>query len=159
MLLPTEQASNVFFVRTTINGDGPFWFTVDTGATLTVLDPATAARLNLATRPAGRRPVGVTASETEMATTTGAKLEIEGLEPFAPWQMYVISVQGNAGWLGHHVDGVLGTDFLSRYVVEFDYQAGRVSVTAARAGRPRQAGAGMGSLSRSRGTSSSRQRR
>ena len=134
MLLPTERASNVFFVRTRINGEGPFWFTIDTGATLTVLDPSTAAKLNLATRSAGRRHVGVTASDTEMATTTGVRLEIDGLEPFAPPQLYVISVQGNAGWLGHQIDGVLGTDVLSRYVVTFDYPAGRVSVIRGVAG-------------------------
>ena len=128
IVLPTERASNVFFVRTTINGDGPFWFTVDTGATLTVLDPSTAARLNLPTRSAGRRSVGVTASDTEMATTTGATLEIDGLVPFSPPLMYVISVQGNAGALGHQIDGVLGTDVLRRYQVTFDYAAGRVSV-------------------------------
>ena len=113
---------------------GPFWFTIDTGATLTVLDPSTAARLNLATQSAGRRHVGVTASDSEMATTTGARLEIDGLEPFAPPQLYVISVQGNAGWLGHQIDGVLGTDVLSRYQVTFDYAAGRVSVTRGVAG-------------------------
>ena len=127
-VLPTERASNVFFVRTMINGDGPFWFTVDTGATLTVLDPSTAARLNLPTRSAGRRHVGVTASDTEMATTTGVTLGISGLELFAPPQMYVISVQGNAGWLRHQIDGVLGTDFLSRYRLTFDYAVGRVSI-------------------------------
>jgi predicted aspartyl protease len=40
--IPVERGSNVFFARATINGAGPFWFTVDTGATLAVIDPATA---------------------------------------------------------------------------------------------------------------------
>jgi len=128
--LPVERASNVFFARATINGVGPFWFTVDTGATLTVIDPTTAARLGLATRPAGRRGIGVTGGETDMATTSGARIEIGGLPAFAPPSLFVVPVQSNAAYLGHQVDGVLGTDFLRRYVVRFDYGAGTVSVSA-----------------------------
>src|SRR5262245_59492763 len=94
--LPVERASNEFFVRATINGVGPFWFTVATGATLTVIDPATATRLGLATRPEGRRGMGVTGGETDMATTSGARIEIGGLPAFAPPSLYVVPVQGNA---------------------------------------------------------------
>ena len=46
-----------------------------------------------------------------------------------PDVLYVVPVRGNAGFLGHQIDGVLGTDFLRRYVVEFDYGAGRVTLT------------------------------
>jgi predicted aspartyl protease len=128
-VLPTERSSNVFFASVTINGSGPFWFTVDTGATLTVIDPGTAQQVGLTTRPAGSRAnVDVTGGETEMATTSGARLEIAGLRPFVPDVLYVVPVRGNAGFLGHQVDGVLGTDFLRRYVVEFDYAASRVTV-------------------------------
>jgi len=132
VILPTERASNVFFAEVTINGAGPFWFTVDTGATLTVIDPATAQQVGLVTRPAGRRGnVGVTAGETEMSTTTGARLDVGGLASFAPAVLYVVPVRANASLLGHQIDGVLGTDFLRRYVVEFDYGAGRVTVRPA----------------------------
>lgn len=100
-----------------------------TGATLTVIDPATAARVGLETRAAGRRAnVGVTAGDIELATTTGARFDVTGLAPFAPSLLYVVPVRGNAGFLGHQVDGVLGTDFLRRYVVKFDYAAGRVTL-------------------------------
>jgi len=129
VILPTERASNVFFAEVKINGAGPFWFTVDTGATLTVIDPATAQQIGLVTRPAGRRGyVGVATANTEMATTTGARLDVAGLASFAPAILYVVPVRGNASFLGHQIDGVLGTDFLRRYVVEFDYGAGRVTV-------------------------------
>jgi hypothetical protein len=94
-----------------------------------VIDPTTAARLGLATRPAGRRGIGVTGGETDMATTSGARIEIGALPAFAPSSLYVVPVQGNAAYLGHQIDGVLGTDFLRRYVVRFDYAAGTVSVS------------------------------
>ena len=131
IIVPAEIASNVFFARVAVNGAGPFWFTVDTGATLTVIDPAAAARAKLIVRSTGRRAnVGVAAGETMLATTTGARLEVAGVAPFSPELLYVIDVQANARLLGHQIDGVLGTDFLSRHVIQFDYATGRVSIAS-----------------------------
>ncbi len=127
--LPTEFASHVFFARVTVNGVGPFWFTVDTGATLTVIDPGAAARAKLVVRDAGRRAnVGIAAGDMAMATTAGARIDVAGLPVFAPPSLYVVAVQNNASYLQHAIDGVLGTDFLSRHIVELDYGAARVSV-------------------------------
>ena len=127
--LPVEIASNVFFARVTVNDRGPFWFTVDTGATLTVIDPAAAARAKLVVRDAGRRAnVGIAAGDMAMATTSGARINVAGLPVFAPATLYVVAVQNNAAYLGHAIDGVLGTDFLSRHIVLLDYGAGRASV-------------------------------
>jgi predicted aspartyl protease len=130
--LPTEIASNVFFARVTVNGAGPFWFTIDTGATLTVIDPAAATRAKLTVQSAGRRSnVGVAAGETMVSTTTGATIEVAGFAPFSPSLLYVIDVQANARLLGHQIDGVLGTDFLSRHVIQFDYATQRVTLSTA----------------------------
>ena len=127
--LPTEFASHVFFARVTVNGLGPFWFTVDTGATLTVIDPGAAARAKLVVRDAGRRAnVGIAAGDMAMATTAGARIDVAGLPAFAPPSLYVVAVQNNAEYLRHAIDGILGTDFLSRHIVELDYGAARVSV-------------------------------
>ena len=127
--LQTESASHVFFARTMVNGAGPFWFTIDTGATLTVIDPAAAARAKLVIRDAGRRAnVGIAAADTAMSTTNGARISVAGLPVFAPSLLYVVAVQNNASYLGHAIDGVLGTDFLSRHIVELDYATTRVSV-------------------------------
>ena len=124
--VPVERASNVFFARTTVNGVGPFWFTVDTGATLTVIDPDAAKRAGLVVRNTGRRPnVGVTAGDVSTATTAGARIEVGGVPGFAPPYLYVVAVRANAGYLGHTVDGVLGTDFLRRYIIEFHYAESR----------------------------------
>src|SRR5262245_32960838 len=129
--LPVERASNVFFARATINGRGPFWFTVDTGATLTVIDPAAATRAELVVRDAGRRPnVGITAGDVAMATTSGARIQVGDAPVFAPTELFVVPVRANAGYLGHAVDGVLGTDFLRRHIVEFQYAASRVALHA-----------------------------
>ena len=127
--LPTEFASNVFFARGTINGAGTFWFTVDTGATLTVIDPEAAERAQLVVRNAGQRAnVGIAAGATSLQTTAGVRVDVGGLPSFAPPFIYVVNVRSNSAALGHTVDGVIGTDVLSRHVVEFDYALKRVRV-------------------------------
>jgi predicted aspartyl protease len=126
--LPVERASNVFFVRVHIGDTGPFWFTVDTGATLTVIDPAAAARAGLVVRAAGQRPnVGVGEDAVDLSTTS-ATIRIDGLPDFSPPFLYVMPVQAGASVLGHAIDGVLGTEVLRRYVVEFDYTRSRVTL-------------------------------
>jgi predicted aspartyl protease len=125
--LPVEQSSHVFFARATINGEGPFWLTVDTGATLTVLDPAAAARLNLAVRDSGtRRYLGVASDATPLATTREATIRIGDAPAFTPATLYVLPVRAAEAALGHRIDGILGADFLQRFVVDFDYGAGAV---------------------------------
>lgn len=125
--VPVEQASHVFFARATINERGPFWLTVDTGATLTVIDPGTAAGLGLRVTDAGARSnVGVTSGLTSVGTTRGARIKVGEADLFVPSPLYVVPVRATQPFLKHRIDGILGTDFLSRYVVEFDYDRGRV---------------------------------
>ena len=136
--LRVEVASNVFFAHVTVNGLGPFWFTVDTGATLTVIDPGAAARAKLVVRDAGRRAnVGIAAGDMAMATTGRRAHRCRGPARILPRPRSTSwPVQNNAGYLRHAIDGVLGTDFLSRHIVELDYGAARVRVLAAGADRP-----------------------
>jgi Aspartyl protease len=63
-----------------------------------------------------------------VATTSGARIKVGGAPVFAPPQLFVVAVRANAGYLGHAVDGVLGTDFLSRHVVQFRYAESRVTL-------------------------------
>src|SRR6185503_1700587 len=80
--VPVERSAHVFFARATINGQGPFWLTVDTGATLTVIDPATAEHLKLRVQNAGTRPdVGVASGLTPMGTTRGASITVGQAPP------------------------------------------------------------------------------
>ena len=125
--VPVERASNVFFARATIDDRGPYWLTVDTGATLTVLDPITAAELGLDVQPSDARPdVGVGAGTTAVSVSTGASIGVGELPPFRPSPLYVIGVRDAEAMLGHRIDGVLGHDFLERFIVEFDYRGSAV---------------------------------
>lgn len=127
-VLPADHRREVFFAQATIDGKGPFWFTVDTGATLTVIDPRTAKRLGIAVRNLGERhDVGTASGPTLMGATRRSVIRVGDLPPFTPARMYVVPVSANEKLLGHQIDGVLGTDFLMRHVCEFDYKRGTVT--------------------------------
>jgi len=127
VVVPVEQVANVLFARVELNGRGPYWFTVDTGATLPVIDPATAGALSLPISEVGeRRDVGIGDRPTRLQATRGVTIRVGGAAPFTPRRLFVVPVGANAAALGHRVDGVLGTDFLSRYNAEFDFRRGRL---------------------------------
>jgi len=127
IVVPVEQVSGVFFARVSLNGKGPFWFTVDTGATHTVIDPATARRLGLeVVDEGGSLSVGIGPGTTPIATTHGVTFRVGTARPFAPRRVFVVPVADAAQAFRHAVDGVIGTDFLGQYVVEFDYRGGRL---------------------------------
>jgi len=127
IVVPVERVSGVFFARVSLNGKGPFWFTVDTGATHTVIDPSAARRLGLrVVDEGGSLSVGIGPGTTPMATTHGVTVRVGRAGRFAPHRMFVVPVADAAQAFGHAIDGVIGTDFLGQYVVEFDYRAGRL---------------------------------
>lgn len=129
LALPTERASNVFFAQADVNGVGPMWFCLDTGANLTVLDPAAARSLGLTVIDEGARSgVGSATGFTQLGRTRGVAVHVGGMPPFAPASLYVVPVRAMAGFLRHPIDGVLGVDFMRRHVVEFDYANGAVIV-------------------------------
>jgi len=131
--LPTERVGNIFFARGAVNGPstplrpGALWFTLDTGANLSVLDPATAQSLHLAVSDAGRQTgVGTGAGATPLGRAGGVSVSVGTLAPFAPATMFVVPVREMSGFLNHRIDGVLGVDFMRRHVVEFNYASGTV---------------------------------
>jgi len=127
--IPAEISSRIFFAQASINGRGPFWLTVDTGATLTVLDPSTAASLQLVMRDAGRHTdVGLGGEATHLATSTGVAIRVGEAPPFQPSPLYVLHVRDAESHLQHRIDGVLGTDFLRQFNVTFDYTQSRVDL-------------------------------
>ena len=105
-----------------LNGQGPFDFVLDTGATLTCVDSAVAARLALPERR-GLRGVGagvggsgrirlveidsVQVGETRAYDLTGCVLDLEG-----------------ARSIGVEAHGLLGLDFLKPFRVVLDFERG-----------------------------------
>jgi len=103
-------------------GGHRLWFDLDTGATHSIVDAAAAKQLGLATRGVGRlRGAGAgTVPITRLAPLTIRVGDVS----FAPRDPIAVDLShvGSAIEEG----GLLGFDFYERYVVDVDYDAGRV---------------------------------
>jgi hypothetical protein len=136
--LPFESYHGLIFLTARVNGSEPLSFIFDTGASLTVINEARAAALGLTLRD-NRRITGGDGGEGTMnfAFAKGVAIDL-GDARFAPDQVGVTSFALVEKFLGHPMDGVLGVDFISRYVVEIDYAGKTLTLyepKAYRAGR------------------------
>lgn len=117
--LPFNFDNNHIMILTTVNGVGPIWFLVDTGANYTVINQSRVAEFGL-TPYGGLTTIGGGSSaaagsyvqhvtyrfgDVELRDQHAAVLELKGLE-----KLY-----------GMPLGGILGFDFLSRFVTDIDY--------------------------------------
>ena len=102
--IPFEFVGNHIYLRARVNDSAPIWFLLDTGATASYLDVQQAKALGL----------GVQGNSIKVTSISfpGVRLLNQ-----------VFSVQPLGFWIydGHAVDGMLGYDFISRFVLEIDY--------------------------------------
>jgi hypothetical protein len=116
-------------------------FVFDTVASITIINDRSAARLGLELR--GRRRIaGNDGGEGVMdfAFAKGVAIDL-GVARFAPDQVGVTSLALAEKLIGHQVDGILGADFIGRYVVEIDYESKTLTLHEPKAYRPGQADA------------------
>ena len=141
--LPFESYHGLIFLTARVNGSEPLSFCFDTGASLTVINESRAAALGLTLRDS-QRIAGRDGGEGTMnfAFAKGVAIDLGGAR-FAPDQVGVTSFALAEKFLGHPMDGILGGDFISRYVVEIDYASKTLTLyepKAYRAGRADAAG-------------------
>jgi hypothetical protein len=102
--IPFEFVGNHIYLRARVNDSAPIWFLLDTGATASYLDVQPAKALGL----------GVQGNFIKATSISfpGVRLLNQAF-----------SVQPLGFWIydGHAVDGMLGYDFITRFVVELDY--------------------------------------
>jgi hypothetical protein len=125
--IPFElQSSNHIFVQVRVNRSAPLWFIFDTGAEGTIINARRLRALGLSavgdmeTRGEGAnslsaglvRDVTFRLPGVELAHQTVAAVDMSGLEPL----------------FGRTVDGVLGYDFIGRFVAELDYTNRRLTL-------------------------------
>jgi len=117
--IPFELNGSQIFLRVRVNGSEPLWFGLDTGASGTVINTATAEALGLKMEGSGRTTGA--GGQVQSSTVRGARLDIGGarLENLDAMTLALASIEDA---MGHKMDGILGSEFFRRYVVELDYE-------------------------------------
>ena len=111
-----------YTVDVTINGQGPYQFIVDTGATLTALYANAATTQTFPVAEIGeKRVLGIVGAQELPAVNLG-NIELGGL--YLRDHVGVIIADWDRE--GPRPHGILGLDFLSRYVVMFDAERQRI---------------------------------
>ena len=124
--IPFELSSNVIFLHVRVNGSEPLWFILDTGAAGTLLDTNRAKTLGIKVSGGGDvEGVGETSVAAGMAKNVSFSLP--GVD-FQARVVVVLPLSNLNRYIGRVVDGVLGHDFFSRFVVEIDYAARVINV-------------------------------
>jgi hypothetical protein len=123
--IAADIVGDYVLVPVRVNGSGPVWFLLDSGAA-TIVDTTCAARLGLATRGV-ERGNGVGADAIEATTAANVRLGLAGVE-FSEARVVVVALDRVGASLGHQVDGILGNSVLRRAVVTVDYARKTVRV-------------------------------
>ena len=122
--VPFDNSSNYIVVPVMIGGQGPFHFALDTGSNASLIDEEIARRLGLkavAPYPAEGEDGGAV-REVFQADYAAAGARVErGL--FLATSLELLTRPPAT-----RIDGLLGYDFISQFVVEVDYDRQRVSL-------------------------------
>ena len=118
-----EMVGNVAFVKASIGTSAPLDMVLDSGTIFTTLDEAVARKLGLdlsmKAQSSGARGM------QEISVIKDQILQFCGLEVTEPMLIsYPLDFVSKR--IGRHVDGIIGVEFLHKFVVEMDYPARQV---------------------------------
>jgi hypothetical protein len=109
--------NNFILLQGTINGSKPLWFLFDTGASMTVINKDRAKELGIPLH--GELQVGTSASSTGLSIARGVSLNVSGAE-VVNQTVGAVSLKLFEMGLGLPIGGILGFDFISRFIVGVD---------------------------------------
>lgn len=112
-----ENSHIIFKVQ--LNGCEPIWFLLDTGADENVINTPRIAHFGLKTY--GQTSTTGGGGSAEYAYAAGASFKLPGVE-LLNQHVGILDQTGIEHALGMPLGGILGYDFISRFVVEIDYQ-------------------------------------
>lgn len=107
-------------VRASVNGSEPLWFGVDSGNEQTLINQRQATALHLKFQSAGQA-AGSGESEVDFALAKNVSFNLSGVK-FVLGEIGVLPLELSSA-SGPKIVGLLGYDFISRFVVEVDYEA------------------------------------
>ncbi|HWB14406.1 MAG TPA: aspartyl protease family protein [Pirellulales bacterium] len=101
-----------------------FTFLVDTGTSWTIFDAALRPLLQL---PLKKKPVQTPLASVETEFHVSPKIQVGQMAVAADGMVACMALGDMRKVTGHEIDGVLGMDFLSQYVVRLDFDRGKLS--------------------------------
>ena len=127
--LPFRYASRHVWLKASLNGGPPEDFLLDTGASISVIDSAYAAARGL--KAEGKLQAAGAGAAGQAALATIDSLRVEGADgdgvSVAGQKVAVLSLNPFLEpFFWTRVAGILGYDFISRFVMEVDYDAGAI---------------------------------
>lgn len=114
------------FVPVRVNNSEPLWFVLDSGSSNSLLDKNLIKDLKLKVEAVGEA-VGAGAGADEALLTSGVTLNLSGIK-LRNQEIPAIDFKALEKSLGRNIDGMLGYDFMRRFVVEVDYEAKVVKI-------------------------------
>ena len=117
-----QTDGKLLFVQVAVNGAGPFWFCVDTGASHTVIDPYVVQQTGLKKVGAGTTTgAGAGAVQIERSEPAAVKLGKIEVRVAEPWVIDLSNVP-----IPKSTHGLVGFEFFQAYVVEMDQEHARL---------------------------------
>jgi predicted aspartyl protease len=109
------------FVPIRVNNSELLWFVLDSGSGSTLLNKRLIEKLNLKVVAVGEA-TGAGESADGVSLASGVMFDLSGVK-LANQEVPAIDFQRLETFWGRNVDGLLGYDFIRRFVVEVDYEA------------------------------------
>jgi hypothetical protein len=123
VVIPFQMRRGHIMVSARVNGSEPQWFMLDTGYGVTMLRPGQPDALGL--RRVGRVTIIGIAGEEEAGTFDGPTFDFSG----ATWKpRRVAAFPGTSSGRSRRREGILGSGFFRRFVVEIDPRARTVKL-------------------------------
>lgn len=116
--IPFELINNIIFIQVSVNNSKPLKFILDTGASFSVLSDTRAKALGLQRQ--GSFNVSAGGGSSDVALVKGITFNLPGVT-LQNQAVAVTSLKALEPYIGADIDGVLGYDFISRFVVEIRY--------------------------------------
>lgn len=126
------------FLRVRINGSEPLWFGLDSGTEQTLISQQQAKTLNLKLQ-GGMQAAGSGEDTVDFALARNVSFSLSGVDFTLP-EVGVLALEFASPVPGQAVGGLLGYDFIRRFVVEIDYTARVINLYRPRSYRYRGRG-------------------
>jgi PDZ domain-containing protein/aspartyl protease len=121
-VIPFEFVNRHILLPVKVNNSRPLWFVLDTGDQYAVVNFDVASELDLKLR--GQVKVGGAGAQIQTgAFVDDATFTVPGLKDFSQPVTLALPIGHLASRLGQDFDGIIGSEFISQFVVEIDYQA------------------------------------